>query len=271
MPELPEVETLRGDLARQGRVVGRCIVGVALLNPESVHGVAPADFERRLVGQCFVGLERKGKYLIFGLSGGESLIIHLKMTGRLFWRHADDPADAYLRAVLRLDDGHELRFADARKLGRLWLVADAASVVGRLGPDALDPALDAAEFYRRLLRHRAPVKAVMMDQGCVAGVGNIYADEALYEAGIHPLRPASDVSEGEAVGLLCALRDVFVRALANRGTSMRDFLDASGRPGRNQDELRVYHRTGQPCPCGSRIERIVVRGRSAHYCPACQT
>ena len=270
MPELPEVETLRGDLARQGRIVGRRIVGATLLDPQAIFGVAPADFERRLVGQRFTDLARRGKYLIFGLSGGESLVVHLKMTGRLFWRRANDPPDSYLRTVFMLDDGYELRFTDVRKLGRLWLVADAASVVGRLGPDALDPALDDAAFYGRLRRRRAPVKAMLMDQGCIAGVGNIYADEALHEAGIHPLRPASDIGEAEAARLLRAVRDVLARALENRGTSMRDFLDASGQPGRNQDELRVYRRAGQPCRCGGRIERMVVRGRSAHFCPACQ-
>jgi len=271
VPELPEVETIRCDL--HPRVCGRTITAVRI-TPDAVpliDGASPAEFVRRLKGHRIEALSRRGKYLILHLSGGLHLIVHLRMTGALLYRDAAAPADRYLRAVLSLDDGAELRFADLRKLGRLRLAADPEEVVGMLGPEPLDAAFTAAALRQAIGKRRAPIKAVLLDQRALAGLGNIYADEALFAARIQPLRRADTLSEAENRRLHRSIRRVLRDALDNRGASFRDYVDGGGREGRHQFYVKIFRRTGQPCyVCGATIERIRLSGRGTHFCPRCQ-
>jgi formamidopyrimidine-DNA glycosylase len=274
MPELPEVETIRRDLLPH--VVGRTVTGVHVAPSASrvIRDVSPRSFAGRLVGRRIDDLARRGKYLLFRLEGKGApiyLTVHLRMTGSLLYRRAGDPPDAYARAVVSLDDGSELRYADLRKLGQMWLVDSPEDAVGTLGPEPLDAAFTAAKLREALSRRRAPIKTVLLDQRAVAGLGNIYTDEALFAARIHPLRLANTLSEPEAKRLHRAIRRVLNDALGNRGSSFRDYVDAAGREGTHQLRVKVFRRTGQPCyVCRTEIARIKVGGRSTHFCSRCQ-
>ena len=270
MPELPEVETIRRDLVPH--VVGRRFTAVEVMpGAEKVVAVpSPAEFRRALPGLRIESIERRGKYFLFPLSDGRYLIVHLRMTGALIHRPAGAPADGYLRVRLVLDDKTELRYTDLRKLGMMWLVDDPTLVLGRLGPDALEALLPAT--LRSLLDgRRAPVKAVLMDQRRLAGLGNIYADEALFLAGVHPRRSAGELTADEIERLHRAIGEVLREAMGHRGSSFRDYVDARGREGEHQLHVKVYRRSGEPCyVCGTAIERIKLGGRSSHFCPHCQ-
>jgi formamidopyrimidine-DNA glycosylase len=270
MPELPEVETIRRDLLR--RVVGRRFSAVEVMPgaEKVVAAPSPAEFRRALPGLRIEGIERRGKYLLFLLSDERYLIVHLRMTGALLHRSAGAPADGYLRVRLSLDDKTELRYTDARKLGMMWLVDDPAPVVGKLGPDALE-GLAPETLRSRLDGRKAPVKVVLMDQARLAGLGNIYADEALFLASVHPRRPAGSLTADEMERLHGAVGKVLREAMSHRGSSFRDYVDAEGREGEHQKHVKVYRRTGEPCyNCGAVIERIKLGGRSSHFCPHCQ-
>jgi formamidopyrimidine-DNA glycosylase len=275
MPELPEVETIRRDLLPH--VVGRTITGVRIAPGASrvIRGVPVRAFARRLVGRRIDDLARRGKYLLFRLEGKGApvyLAVHLRMTGSLLYRPPlADPPDAYVRAVITLDDGSELRYADLRKLGQMWVVDSPEEAVGKLGPEPLDAAFTAAKLQETLSHRRAPIKAVLLNQRAIAGLGNIYADEVLFAARIHPRRLANTLTETETKRLHRAIRRVLNDALGNRGSSFRDYVDAAGREGTHQLRVKVFRRTGQPCyVCGAEIARIKVGGRSTHFCPCCQ-
>ncbi len=242
MPELPEVETIRRDLIP--RIVGRTVVE-AWVSPDAprlVQGETADSFRRRLAGRTIEELDRRGKYLLLRLNGGLTWIVHLRMTGGLI--HLPPPkadgaldgcaADRFLRARFRLDDGSELCYLDLRKLGMMWLVEDESAVVGKLGPEPLGEAFGPEELRRLLAGRSAPVKAVLMDQEAVAGIGNIYADEALFEARIRPAKPARRLSRVAAERLHWAVRKVLVEALGDRGSSFRDYVDAEGEQGMHQ-------------------------------------
>ncbi len=270
MPELPEVETIRRDLAP--RVVGRRFTAVEIMpGAEKVVVVpSPAEFCRALAGLRIEGIERRGKYLLFPVSDGRHLIVHLRMTGALIHRSAGAPEDSYLRVRFPLDDKTELRYTDLRKLGMMWLVVDPTLVVGKLGPDALE-ALQPTTLRSLLEGRGAPVKAVLMDQTRLAGLGNIYADEALFLAGVRPSRPAGGLTGAEVRRLHRAVGAVLEEAMGHRGSSFRDYVDGEGRGGMHQLHVKVYRRTGEACHvCGAIIERIKVGGRSSHFCPHCQ-
>ncbi len=272
MPELPEVETIRRDLLPH--VVGRTITGVRVAPGAERVIRGDVAFARRLAGRRIDDLLRRGKYLLLRLdSKGRPLFlaVHLRMTGSLLYRRSGDPPDAYVRAVIALDDGSELRYADLRKLGRLWLADSPEEATGRLGPEPLDASFTAAKLRDTLSGRRAPIKAVLLDQRAIAGIGNIYADEALFAARIHPRRLAAGLSDAEVTRLHRAVRRVLNDALGNRGSSFRDYVDAAGREGRHQLRVKVFRRTGQPCyVCRTEIARIKVGGRSTHFCPHCQ-
>lgn len=271
MPELPEVETIRRDL--EPLVAGRAIAAVEV-DADTVDLLAGMPVEAlraALVGRRIVSLGRRGKYLLFGLDDGRAFAAHLRMTGRLVWRAAATPAIAHERARIALDDGHHLRWSDMRKFGTWAVVDDPAEVVGKLGPEPLDAAFTPA-FLRALLAGRtAPVKAVLLDQRRVAGLGNIYVDEALFAARIRPDTPAGEVSRAAAARLHIACREVLEHGIANRGASFSDYVDGQGDPGNQHKYVRVFRRHGKPCyACGAEIARAVVGGRGTHYCPRCQ-
>jgi formamidopyrimidine-DNA glycosylase len=277
VPELPEVETIRRDLLPilRGRTFTRVWVSPDALRlvqavPAGRQVPSPADFARLLPGTGIEDVSRRGKFLVFHLSDGLYLIVHLRMTGALLHRPAGAPPDRYVRAVLSLDDGSELRFSDLRKFGALWLVPDPSPVLGRLGPEPLD-GLTPSLLRELTARRRAPIKSLLLDQRALAGLGNIYADEALFAAGLHPQRPASSLSDAEVERLHGAIRRVLTAALEDRGASFSDYVDASGQEGRHQFRVQVFRRTGQACyVCGREIARVKVAGRSSHFCPRCQ-
>ena len=270
MPELPEVETIKRDLTPQ--IVDRMFTDVILNYPEMVLIPSPESFTRRLMGQCIKGLDRRGKYLIMRLASGEALILHFRMSGSLLFAPQDEP-NAYCRAVFFLDDGVRLCFRDPRKLGKMWLVEDESVVVGRLGPEPLEPGFTPDTLAQRLSNRSAPIKALLCDQSILAGVGNLYADEALFAAGIHPLRGANRLSAEEVARLHCALRRVLEEAINSHGASISGgtWWRPDGQIGTAQVVFKVAHRSFQPCPvCTTPIERIPIRGRGSCFCPNCQ-
>ncbi len=271
MPELPEVETIRRDLAPL--VVGRRIVAfhVAPGGERLLAGVPAAALRAQLVGRRLTALGRRGKYLLFHLDDGAVLIVHLRMTGALFHRQPADPPDPFLRARLLLQGGAELRFTDIRKFGTWQVVADAAETLAHLGPEPLGRAFTAEALWAALRGRTAPLKSALLNQERVAGLGNIYVDEALFEAGLHPTVPAGSLRPAERARLHAAIVRVLRQGVRRRGASFRDYADGLGRRGRQQHYVRVFRRTGQPCDvCGAPIRRTVVGGRATHWCPRCQ-
>ncbi|HZV50256.1 MAG TPA: bifunctional DNA-formamidopyrimidine glycosylase/DNA-(apurinic or apyrimidinic site) lyase [Candidatus Dormibacteraeota bacterium] len=275
MPELPEVETVAAQL--RSRVVGRTILACRLWTPGMVRHPSPDAFVLRLAGRRIEAVTRRGKYLLHRLSGcgGELLVVHLGMTGTWTCVPAEAPEPGHLHLVLELDDGCQLRYRDTRRFGRLLLGAEAdllaAGVLPRLGPEPLDPAFTPEALHRLLRGRRAPLKALLLDQRVVAGLGNIYADEACFRAGLRPDRPGGSLSRRSAARLHDALREVLLEAIANGGSSVDDYRDARGEPGRQQERLLVYGRAGRPClRCGRRLAVIRLAGRSTVFCRRCQ-
>ncbi len=270
MPELPEVHTILNDLAP--RLQGLVFQEVTQCRPGTLNEPSTDELARSLPGKRIEQLERRGKYLLLHLDSGQTLIFHLGMTGRLYLLGQAEPPDPYCTANFVLDDSSQLCFADPRKFGHIWLVDDAASVVGKLGPDALDESVGASELQDMLsLRRGTRIKAVLLDQSVLAGIGNIYADEALFEARINAERAAGSLTPEEVAELRRAILVVLRRGIENRGTTFSDYRDGFGRAGMNQQALAVFHRTGKPCPrCGTAIKRKSVAGRGTHYCPSCQ-
>ncbi len=276
MPELPEVETIRRDLAPlvTGRRIGRVTVAPATA-PLLLGGVDAATFAGQLVGRTITDAGRRGKYLLFALDDGMTWVVHLRMTGRLVWHEAaapNEPIERFERARVELSGGHELRWCDVRKFGTWLLTPDVtAYLAAKLGPEPIDPAFTVAQFRRALAGRAAPVKSVLLDQRRVAGLGNIYVDEALYQAGVNPSQTAGGLGPAATQRLFVAAREVLERAIANRGASFKDYVDGMGNQGTQHMFVQVFRRTGQPCyACGTVIERTVIGGRATHFCPRCQ-
>ncbi len=271
MPELPEVETVAYGLHHA--LTGRTIVDVKVLWARSVASPDAVAFARRLRGQIITGVRRRGKWVVIALEGGDTLLVHLRMSGRLLVEAEACMDTRHLRAVFLLDDGRRLSFVDARKFGRLWLGNDPSAVLGELGPEPLSDGFTATQFNKMLAGQHRRIKSLLLDQRFLAGLGNIYTDEALWRAGIHPLRRASTLTPIEVRRLHRAIRSVLRAAIAGGGTTLADetYRRADGRAGEFADRLVVYGRAGEPCPrCGTVIERIIVGQRSAHFCPCCQ-
>ncbi len=269
MPELPEVETIKNELLPD--VVGQHITDITLFWDGIVRQPPAEEFRSRLTGQEITGIARRGKYLIFGLTGNEVLIIHLKMTGSLLLKPASAEPTKFTRAILHLNRETQLRFRDPRKLGRMWLVEDKNAIVGKLGPEPLEASFTPQLLAQYLARRTAPIKALLCDQTFIAGIGNMYADEALFVARIHPLRSGKSLSQDEIDRLHGAIRQVLRSAINNKGASVDTYFRPGGELGTAHSEFRVAHRGGKPCPiCGTSIERIPIRNRGSYFCPKCQ-
>ncbi len=273
MPELPEVETVRLSLAPH--LVGHRVVEVEARRIKLREGIEPASWRARFKGVRILALERRGKYLLAHAERAVALF-HLGMSGRMVLRRPEEPREPHTHLVLRMDHGLEVRFVDPRRFGVAVALRrkqlEAHPGLGRLGADPLGEGMREA-LRRAAARSRAPIRSLLLDQTVLAGLGNIYANEALARAGISPLRRARSVSAKRIAALAGAVRDVLEEALDAGGTTLRDggFVNASGDGGYFAVRLLVYGREGEPCViCGTLIRRRVLAGRSVFYCPKCQ-
>ncbi|MFL5952543.1 MAG: bifunctional DNA-formamidopyrimidine glycosylase/DNA-(apurinic or apyrimidinic site) lyase [Gaiellaceae bacterium] len=273
MPELPEVETVRRSLAPvlEGRTFERVQIDDArLTRPHD-----PVEVARELEGERVAQVDRRGKYLIVRFESGRALLIHLRMTGSL--RHAARGTladDSHRRAVVTLDDESDVAYRDVRRFGT-WLLLEPSEVDAyidtKVGREPLDGAYRAKHLAERLERRRAPIKAALLDQRTVAGVGNIYADEALWRAKVHPLTPAHELTPEEVKAVHKGVRASLQAGVRRQGSTLRDYQLPDGSSGRAQDRFKVYGRAGQPCErCGTPIDKIRAAGRGTWYCPTCQ-
>jgi len=271
MPELPEVETIVRKLRTGGKngvppLPGLRITGVTLRWSGHLAEPSAAAFRRNVRGRTIQDIHRRGKYFVLPTDKG-TLLIHLKMSGDLLLEAARAPRDRFERTVLHLDGGWELRFNDARKFGRIYLLDDPERRLDRLGPEPLDPGFTPQLLGERLSARRRALKPLLLDQAFLAGLGNIYADEALHRASLHPLRRSDGLSEPEVHRLWRGIREALRQGLRHNGAS----LDWVYRGGTFQNHFRAYQRAGEPCSiCGTSIVRAVIGQRAAHYCPSCQ-
>lgn len=270
MPELPEVETIARNLrlGAQGQpaIVGHQVLDARLLWARTLAEPRPDEFRKRLTGQVFKNVTRRGKFLVLSLSR-DWLLFHLRMSGDLLVKSGDSAPEVHDRLILELDGSLQLVFNDARKFGRVWLVSDIDNVLGELGPEPFDEKFSANDLYSRLQKTHRQLKPLLLDQTFMAGMGNIYVDEALNLAGLHPLTSANSLTKYQAKVLLSSIRRVLKDGIARNGAS----IDWVYRGGDFQNYFRVYQRTGEPCPrCGTPIARIIVGQRGTHYCPHCQ-
>ncbi len=271
MPELPEVETTRRHLA--AHLPGARVVAVELLDPRAVWRPDPATFATRLTGMDLGDVRRRAKYLVVDLRDGDHLVVHRRMTGNLLLREPAAPPDEHTVAVLRLADGRELRFCDLRRFARMWLAtpAELAALDRSLGPEPLSPEFTAERLASILANRRRALKPLLLDQRAIAGLGNIYVDEALFAAGLRPTRGADTLQPADVERLHAAIRAVLEQGIRNEGTTFRDYLGAIGQPGRNQHMMGVFKREGKSCErCSAVILKTRVAGRGTHYCPRCQ-
>ncbi|AVX19886.1 DNA-(apurinic or apyrimidinic site) lyase [Carboxydocella sporoproducens DSM 16521] len=274
MPELPEVETVRRSLSPL--VCGQEIRAVEVLHPGVIKGVLNARaFVTNLMGRRFVEIRRRGKYLLFLLDDGQVLLIHLRMTGRLVLAEAEAPLLPHTHLIWHLSSGQQLRFSDVRRFGEVRLCRQEQLEIepglARLGPEPLEQEWTVATLAAAVRGKKAPIKNILLNQEIVAGLGNIYADEALYRAGIKPDRPGQSLSQEEIERLWLAVRQVLAEGIENRGTSFSDYVDGLGQKGQMQTRLKVYGRSGSPChSCGTILEKMRLAGRSTVYCPVCQ-
>lgn len=276
MPELPEVETIRAQLA--ARIPGRTIVRAQVHDVKLVEPDDPEGFAEGLAGRSITAVGRRGKYLLIELDDGDTLAIHLRMTGRLHWRPpGEEGEERFLRARLTLDDDSTLTFGDMRRFGRAWMIpAGPASDrdaywAERVGIEPLTPRFSARVLEGLLAERRGPIKAVLLNQALVAGLGNMYVDEALFQARIHPERPAGSLDRDEIRRLHRAIRDRLAAAVAAGGASIDSYRDSLGEMGTMQDLLRVHLHRGDPCPrCRTAIVKTRVAQRGTYWCPRCQ-
>lgn len=269
MPELPEVETVVRAL--RPLLLERRLAGVRCDWPRQVVCPSLAELHRRLRGRAVRAVERRAKYLHLRLEGGEHLILHLRMSGHLAVVPEATPANAHVHTVFPLEGGEELRFRDPRKFGRVWLVRDPDEVLGGLGPEPLEAGFTVAVLRDLLLRRRRLLKPLLLDQEVLAGIGNIYADEALFRAGLHPARRSHTLRAAEIAALHAGILGALREGIAREGASIASYVKPDGRKGGMQHAVQVFRRTGCAClRCGATIRRIVLGQRSTHFCPGCQ-
>ena len=296
MPELPEVETVRRSLIKH--LIGRTIEEVEVFLPKIIRYMEVAQFQESLKNQQFLAIERRGKYLLAHLSKGWTLVVHLGMTGRLYYLPVDkgqplsstslpltpsslpltkgSEAPRHVHAILSLDNGGSLVYHDYRQFGYLTLSRTNETMclkgLKELGPEPLEDKFSLPVLQRGVQGRKAKIKQLLLDQRLVAGIGNIYADEILFTAGLHPERSGGSLTDAELKKLYRSIRYVLQKGIEFRGTSINDYVDGEGHPGEFQHHLQVYQRTGQACTrCSSVIQRVKLGGRSSHFCPQCQT
>jgi formamidopyrimidine-DNA glycosylase len=272
MPELPEVETVRRRLAPA--LEGHVFKQVEITDARLTRPNDPVEVARELEGERVTKVDRRGKYLIVRFESGRALLIHLRMTGSL--RHANGglPDDPHRRAVVTLDDGSDVAYRDVRRFGT-WLLLEPSEVDtyvdARVGREPLEDSYKARHLADKLATRRAPIKAAILDQRTVAGVGNIYADEALWRAQVHPLTPANELTTDEVKAVHKGIRASLQAGVRRQGSTLRDYQLPDGSSGSAQERFKVYGRGGQPCErCGTPIDKIRVAGRGTWYCPSCQ-
>lgn len=274
MPELPEVETVRRGLEK--RLPGLRITRAQVLKPMSIGYPKPRKFEGGLAGKQFAAIQRRGKYLICALDGGDRLCVHLGMSGRLTLMDKHPPVNSHVRVRIFLSDDRELRFEDMRIFGRMWYLPakdtfeEIIPGLASLGREPLEN-LDVEYLKQSLAKRKQNIKAVLLDQTVIAGLGNIYADETLFLSGVHPERPAQSLKTDELARLIDNAREVLQNAIGLGGSTLRNYVDSDGVNGNYQHTAYVYARKGEPCrTCASKIEMVRLAGRSSHYCPQCQ-
>jgi formamidopyrimidine-DNA glycosylase len=269
MPELPEVETTVNDLIPY--VIGKKITQVITIKNNSIAEPSAEKFQKELTGRKILGLSRRGKYIIFTLDEGKYLIVHLRMTGSLIVKSEFDQPDKFIRVIIHLNDKTIIHFRDVRRFGRMWLTENADNVLGKLGIEPLNEYFT-AQILAQILRNRTTaIKGLLLDQTLIAGIGNMYADEALFKARIHPLRPAGSLKKTEIASLHTAIQYVLKKGIRNKGASTDTYFRPEGTKGAAHLEFQVAHRKGEECPvCGGAIERIVVGQRGTFFCPKCQ-
>jgi formamidopyrimidine-DNA glycosylase len=264
MPELPEVETTVRGL--RGPLVGRTFTDVTVLWPKAIKTPIP-ELKRRLPGQRIETITRRGKYLRFDLSAGDMLFLHLKMSGDLLVEPANEPPHHHVRTIFDLDNNHQLRFKDARKFGRVYLANDPNTVIGKLGPEPLADDFTSEDFKTLFRRRKGRLKPLLLNQEFIAGIGNIYADESCFLANIDPRRQVDTLSPDELEKLYHAIRQALTKGIMFKGATLDDVY----RGGEFQKHFQVYGRANEACfRCGSPIQRVVLGGRSTHFCKQCQ-
>ncbi len=271
MPELPEVETVVRGLREP--LVGHTILGVTCNQPKTIRHADLASMAARIQGQKVIGITRRAKYILCQLSSGDLFIIHLGMTGRLYVVPDESQwnADRWAHLVVQLDGGQQLRFSDPRRFGFAAVVSQFEEIAPKIGPEPLSNDFTRAGFAEKLKHHHKAIKALLLDQSFIAGVGNIYADESLFRSKIRPLRPANSLKKAESDRLYAAIRAVLEEGIARQGASVNWYRKVDGSEGEAQDNFFVYGRDGEPClVCGTPIQKIVVGGRGTHFCPKCQ-
>jgi len=270
MPELPEVETVVRSIRPQ--VVGQTIHSLWYDWEKTLHSPSPSEFEARVINQKITAVTRRAKYIVIHLTDA-FLLVHLKMTGRLYVAHHSEQqrADRWVHVKFGLNDGLELRFSDSRKFGRVYLTDDIKTVIKNTGPEPLEDAFTVDIFHERLKRRNKVIKALLLDQTFIAGVGNIYADEALHQAKIHPQRRSQSLTDDEIALLYQTVRDALNKGINHEGASINWYRKPDGTKGTSQDHFFAYGRDGKPCLiCGTTMEKIRVAQRGTHFCPNCQ-
>jgi formamidopyrimidine-DNA glycosylase len=274
MPELPEVQTIVEDLKEAG-LIGSQIQKARVYWQRTIGQPTAAIFCRLLFHKRILKIERRGKYIILSLSEGYFICIHLRMTGRLLLVDHNAPETSHIRLRIDLDHGKSLYFHDTRKFGRWYLVKDPQMILGKIGPEPLSSDFTFEIFWNNLKNRSRSLKPLLLDQTFLAGLGNIYVDESLWEAQLHPLQPANSLTMQQAQKLYLGIIRVLKRGIENQGTTLgtgrTNYYRLNGTQGRHQMLLNVFRRTGQPCPrCGQLIQRLIVAQRSTHICPTCQ-
>lgn len=272
MPELPEVETVRSIL--HGKVVGKAVRRVEIITPRQIYHPDPDTFRAEVEGATISDIQRRGKYLLVKL-GPLTLVCHLRMSGHFFVCEPDRPRDKHTHVVFHLSDGMELRYEDQRKFGGFHLLGRHGEGLppglAGMGPEPLSDEFTPEVLARGFAGRRAPVKALLLDQSLVAGLGNIYVDEVLFCAQVHPERTGESITPDEVTALHGCIRKILALAISKRGTTFSLYLDGEGKQGDMYDELQVFDRAGEPCPrCGTPIVKLAVAQRGSHVCPACQ-